>query len=274
MVSDSAKYRKLMKSLKDKGISVDPATHTIVDPPQPPAEMTAANEPVKKEPVAKKPRSEASHAPHSGLNASHTDEALAQALAIHDKKEGKEDKEIIALIERTFKTEGWRVIKFQNGPNERKKATRMVLKLLDLPRYDVENPADADRVSQWVRAYEGHVCKAINKLRNYTQGQLMDHGGYYWIRTDGGGNLPSMDDLQRLNVRDLDPENDDDCALWKWWQTKVVVKAAGHQAGWDPNKHLHLTMSKGTLANAPRKLYIPPSTEGVAQTFIANNYVK
>ena len=221
---------------------------------------------------------EASASKSGAVHPSKAMKALAEQLAITDKKTGKDTagKEMAKLIERTVKEDIWRVVKFQNTPNERRNATKLCLNALNMPGFKADNPDDAKRREDWIRAYESTVCKCLNSLRNYVQSQIMNEAGYPWIRhaDNKEGKLPSEDRMKALNVRDLDPENKEDYELWKWWQTKAIPKASGHRKGWDRNKFCYLTMGRGAPPNAPKKLHVPPSTEAIAQAMIDNSRSK
>jgi hypothetical protein len=242
------------------------------------APVAVAQEPAAKRPkVASAGESLAPRASDSGQSAAQitgksdkTDAAVAAALAKRSKKESKANKEMVKMIKCEVKTKAWRICKFQNGPNQRRKATTFVLNLLNLPNYQADVPADSGRREEWIRGYENEVCKAINEVRNYVQGRIMDDCAYPWIRAHGG-KLPSKERMKALNIRDLDPEKPEDFELWKWWHTKVMARACGHRAGWDPNKNQYLTIGKGAPPDDPKKPYIPPTTEGIAQVIFENN---
>jgi len=234
-------------------------------------------------PPAKKAKTVTSHGHNEPADGSKALEALSTQMAIQSKKKGgtSASKELVSLIERTVKEDTWRVVKFQNTPKERRDLTVMVLNKLNLPGFQLGKAEDEENRANWINAYEGIVCKSLNGHRNYVQNRIMLNAGYPWIRGPGKGPLPtdkgkmpSKERMHALNIRDLDPESDADYALWKWWHTQVMPPAVGHRKGWGPDRYCYLTIGRGAPPNAPKKLYVPPSTEAIAQAMVENSRSK
>jgi len=191
---------------------------------------------------------------------------------VHVKKKrrkGGNSPDMDRLIHDAVKNSSWRKIKFAHGQAQRESATRVVLSDLDMLEFKGEGPEKEARREQWVEAYTGTVVKKFNKQRSYAQTQV-SKAVTKWMDSHKG-QIPNTGRLEALLKREIDPKNDDDYALMKWYWTEVLPMAAGNSHDWAVDKRYYLTLTEGAPANAPDKKYVPPSTEAIAVAFIENN---
>jgi hypothetical protein len=218
----------------------------------------------------------ANNAPPAANNAQNGRKSKAiiemEEQLVHVKKKRRKVEDSPAmdrLIHDTVKNSSWRKIKFAHGQAQREQATRVVLSDMDSTECKGEGPKKEALQETWVEAYTGVVVKKFNKQRSYAQTQV-SKAVTKWMDSHKG-QIPNTGRLEALLKREIDPKNDDDYALMKWYWTEVLPMAAGNGHDWGVDKRYYLTLTEGAPANAPDKKYVPPSTEAIAVAFIENN---
>jgi hypothetical protein len=172
------------------------------------------------------------------------------------------------LIHTTIKNKTMRKIKFAHGNNKERHALE-VLKDANLgPNFMGDSPKAVENRDTWVKAYVGMCTSKLNGLRNYAQGQV-HKACIKWMETHNG-KLPTLDRLEAIISRTLDPNNQDDLALMQWWVEDVLPMAAGNQYDWSDEKKYYMTVSEGAPPDAPNQKYVTSSTEAIAVAFIEN----
>lgn len=176
------------------------------------------------------------------------------------------------LIHTTIKNKTMRKIKFAHGESKERHALE-VLKDANLgPNFMGDSPQAVANRETWVTAYTGMCTSKLNGLRNYAQGQV-HKACVKWMDTHNGM-LPTLDRLEAIISRTLDPNNQDDMALMQWWVENVLSMAAGNQYDWSDDKKYYMTVSKGAPPDAPNQKHVPPSTEAIAVAYIENCRVR
>jgi len=176
------------------------------------------------------------------------------------------------LIHTTIKNKTMRKIKFAHGESKRRHALE-VLKDANLgAKFMGDSPESEAYRDKWVTAYIGTCTSKLNGLRSYAQGQV-SKACSKWMDTHNG-KLPTLDRLEAIISRTLDPKNQDDLALMKWWVEDVLPMAAGNQYDWSDEKKYYMTVSNGAPPDAPNQKHVPPSTEAIAVAFIENCRVR
>jgi len=176
------------------------------------------------------------------------------------------------LIHTTIKNKTMRKIKFAHGESKERHALE-VLKDANLgAKFMGDSPESVAQRQKWVTAYIGTCTSKLNGLRSYAQGQV-HKACSKWMDTHNGM-LPPLERLEAIISRTLDPKNDDDLALMKWWVEDVLSMAAGNQYDWSDEKKYYMTVSNGAPPDAPNQKHVPPSTEAIAVAFIKNCRVR
>jgi hypothetical protein len=183
-------------------------------------------------------------------------------------------------VQKCAKQKLWKVCKFIKNDKKLRKATRFVMKQLELADFVGLEGADlVDAEEVWIATYKEDVRKALNKQRNYVQQECRDLMMQVF-KDNKTAEFPSYEELEELCKRDkLDKKTPE--VERKVYQTKfdnyvdvMLPKVAGHQA-WNPNHRYYSLVSTGGLNDDGQgEGYVTPSDEAFLLTLWKNCYVK
>jgi hypothetical protein len=183
-------------------------------------------------------------------------------------------------VQKCAKQKLWKVCKFIKNEKKLRKATRFVMKQLELADFvGLEGKDLINAEEDWIATYKEDVRKALNKQRNYVQQECRDLMMQVF-KDNKTAEFPNHQELKELCHRDkLDLETPE--AERKVYQTKfdnyvdvLLPKVAGHQA-WNPNhRHYSLVSTGGLDDDGQGGGYVTPSDEAFLVTLWKNCYAK
>ena len=200
-----------------------------------------------------------------------------QLAIVRSKSKGKKsdvqnNDETLALIKDCVRKHMWGLCKIVNSKKTQQKAALMCLSLLHLEEFDGTGEEYDVLRDEWVETYSHIVTSELNNLRSYVQNRVK-HACFHWME-DHNGIMPSEALLKKVIDRDIDLEKEEEVEVMKWWWDDTLVYAAGNLDDWHPDKRHYMPISTASPPDIPAKLYIMPSTEGIAMAFIENNRSK
>ena len=198
------------------------------------------------------------------------------------KKSNANQKAMSREVAKCTKQQLWKVCKFIKSENKLIKATRFVMRNLELAEMEgLEGQELAEAEEIWIATYKDDVRQALNKQRNYCQQEL--RSVMEQVFKDGKeAEYPNVGEMEALVLRDnLDDKTEE--ADRKEFQLKfdnmwdvLIPKVAGHHS-WGPNKRHYGLLSfsaAGGEEGEEEKPHVSPSDEAFLVTMWKNCYEK
>ena len=198
------------------------------------------------------------------------------------KKSNANQKAMAREVAKCTKQHLWKVCKFIKSDNKLIKATKYVMKQLDLAEMEGLDPKElAEAEEVWIATYKDDVRQALNKQRNYCQQELRSVMEQVF-KAGKEAEYPNLGEIEALALRDhLDEATEE--ADRKEFQLKfdnmwnvLIPKVAGHHA-WGPNKRFYGLLSFSCEAveeGEEVRPYVSPSDEAFLVTMWKNCYEK
>ena len=186
-------------------------------------------------------------------------------------------KEVVRVTKKSL----WKVCKFIKSEKKLRKATRFVMKQLELAELEgLEGEELMQAEEEWIFSYQDDVRRALNKQRNYVQQELRDLMEEVFRKGEEAA-YPNVKEMEALVLRDkMDDKTDKEERqeyqdyLIKYWN-ELMPKVAGHHA-WGPGKRHHDLLSYATFESDQneKELLVTPSDEAFLVTIWMNCYPK
>lgn len=157
----------------------------------------------------------------------------------------------------------WRVCKFIMGKKVRDKVAAKCYELIGLTEGQAE----------WVETWGKTVNKALNNVRGYACTEIKKKMFDYW---EEHGTVPSLDEFRACLTRRIDPNNQDELALFAFWWDQILDGACANKFDWCEDHRLYLKISTAApypsqgRPNRAEDLYMNPSTEAFALIVLEN----
>ena len=170
---------------------------------------------------------------------------------------------------------GWKIKKFVTSPQALEAFAYKILDRCNIPELMGEDEATQALRKVWVDTNKHLVLKALNEQRNYAQGRIKDACEKYMeMESNEENKMPSLEVLEKIIKREIDPDNDEEWEAFGWYWTDLLPKAVGNGSDWCPDLCNYLTISAGAPPDSPNEPYVTPSTEAFAYIAISNNIVR
>jgi hypothetical protein len=221
--------------------------------------------------TSSKPKSSTNKTKRSRKNSKMVTAMYNQLAVVKHKSKAKVDEhdETLSFIKECVKKHLWALVKIITSKKTEYKAAMMCLRFLDLEEFDGDDEESEALREKWIMAYAHIVTSEINTHRSYVQNRVKKACDKWMAAHDGV--MPSKDILEKCVKREIDPDNVHELETMMWWWDECLVYAAGNLDDWHADKRHYMKISTAAPPDNPKKLYIMPSTEGIAMAFIENN---